>query len=100
MQGDGVARAGRAVQLVQSGFAPIAAIVGSAVDRANGSFPSTEVRDELMRGRLTNNQILFEQTAPHTRAEADRAMALARDHGWKTILIVTSPHHQYRAFLT
>ena len=27
-------------------------------------------------------------------------MELAKEHDWKTILIVTSPHHQYRAFLT
>lgn len=100
MQGDGVSRAARAAQLVREGFAPRAAIVGNALDRSYGSFPSSEVRDEMIRLGLSADNIFFEETAPHTRAEAVRAMELAESEGWKTVLIVTSPHHQYRAFLT
>ncbi len=100
MQGDGLSRAARAAQLVRDGFAPRAAIVGNATDRSYGSFPSGEVRDEMLRLGLSAEKILFEETAPHTRAEAARAMELAKSQGWKTVLIVTSPHHQYRAFLT
>ncbi len=101
MQGDGVHRAAHAVDLWKRGFAPLVAIVGSADDRAYGSFPSREVRAEMIRLGLPEDALLFEDTrGAHTRAEADRALELAKERGWKTILVLTSPHHQYRAFLT
>lgn len=101
LQGDGLFRAPRAVELWKTGFAPMIAIVGSADNRAYGSIPSREVRDEMTRLGAPSSIILFEDAVgAHTRAEADRAMELAKERDWKTILIVTSPHHQYRAFLT
>lgn len=101
MQGDGLFRAAYAVELVRDGYAPVAALVGSANDRSYGSYPSAEVRDEMIRLGLSRDKILFENTVgAHTHAEAVRAMELAREKHWKTILIVTSPHHQYRTFLT
>lgn len=100
MQGDGIFRAEHAARLFKEGFAPTIAIVGNANDRSYGSFPSREVRDEMLRLGIPENSIFFEETAPHTRAEAERAMKLAKEKGWETILIATSPHHQYRAFLT
>ena len=100
MQGDGLFRAPHAVELYTKGLAPQVAIVGSANDRSYGSFPSSEVRDEMIRLGMERDSIHFEDSAPHTKAEAERAIALAKERGWKTILIVTSPHHQYRAFLT
>lgn len=100
MQGDGIFRAAHAVELFKKGYAPMLAIVGSANDRSYGSFPSGEIRDEMVRLGVPLEKIHFEETGPHTRAEADRAMWLAKEKGWKNVLIVTSPHHQYRAFLT
>lgn len=100
LQGDGIFRAGHATELFKKRSASLIAIVGNADRRSYGSFPSGEVRDEMVRLGVPAGAILFEETAPHTRAEAERAMGLAREKGWKTVLIVTSPHHQYRAFLT
>ena len=100
LQGDGVFRAASAVELFQDGYAPLVAIVGSANDRSYGSYPSIEVRDEMLRLGLPKEIIHFEEVGVHTHAEAKRAMELAEEKDWKTILIATSPHHQYRAFLT
>jgi uncharacterized SAM-binding protein YcdF (DUF218 family) len=100
LQGDGVARAEYATKLFEEGLAPIVAIVGNANDRAYGSFPSSEVRDKMVERGMKASAIHFEEVAPHTRAEAERAMQFAKQEEWKKILIVTSPHHQYRAFLT
>src|SRR4051812_19064045 len=84
LQGDGLFRAQHAVDLFKTGYAPVVAIVGGANDRSYGSFPSREVRDELILLGVPKEKIIFEETAPHTRAEADRAMELAKDGGWKT----------------
>jgi len=100
MQGDGIFRAAHAVRLFKAEFAPEIAIVGGANKRAYGSFPSKEVCNEILRLGVPKTAIYMEETAPHTRGEADRALVLARERGWEALLIVTSPHHQYRAFLT
>ncbi len=100
LQGDGLNRAPYAVDLFMRGFAPLIVIVGNANDRSYGSFPSDEVCAEMKRLGLSDAALLSEQVAPHTRAEAERAMQLARERRWIRLLIVTSPHHQYRAFLT
>jgi uncharacterized SAM-binding protein YcdF (DUF218 family) len=100
LQGDGVNRAAHAAKLFREGSAPLVAIVGSANNRAYGSFPSGAVRDEMLHLGIPESAILFEEIAPHTLAEAKQAMQLAQEKGWKTILVLTSPHHQYRAFLT
>lgn len=100
LQGDGICRAAHAVNLYKLGRAPVVAIVGSADDRLYGSFPSELVRNEMLRLGLPAEAVYFEKTAANTRAEAERAMRLAKERGWQRIVIVTSPHHQYRAFLT
>ncbi len=100
LQGDGVSRAASAVELFKKGFAPLIAIVGSADKRSYGSFPSSEVRDEMVSLGLPRERLHFEEVGLHTRGEAERAMELTKEKGWKKILIVTSPHHQYRVFLT
>src|SRR3989344_5947938 len=100
MQGDGTFRAPYAAHLYQEGLAPLVALVGNATDRSYGSFSSSEVRDELVRFMVPEHALHFEETCPHTRAEAERGVQLAKEKSWETILILTSPHHQYRAFLT
>ncbi len=100
LQGDGVNRAAHAAELFQQKFAPLVAIVGNANDHRYGSFPSSEIRDEIVRRGVPETAMYFEEVASHTRAEAERAMELAQKKGWKSILILTSPHHKYRAFLT
>lgn len=100
LQGDGIFRAAHAALLFKEGFAPHVAIVGGADNRAYGSFPSQEVVDEMVRRGVPKDAIHFESVAPHTRGEADRAMELARKNRWNSLVVVTSPHHQYRAFLT
>ncbi len=101
MQGDGLSRAEHATALLKDGFAGTASIVGSADNRSYGSFPSREIRDEMIRLGAPEETIFCEEKmGAHTRAEAERAIQIAKEKNWKTILIVTSPHHQYRTFLT
>ncbi len=100
LQGDGLYRAPHSASLFKRGFAPLVAIVGNDTRREYGSFGSDEVRDEMIERGVPEESIHLEQVGSNTKAEAERAMILAKEKGWKTILVVTSPHHQYRAFLT
>jgi len=99
-EGDGYHRVDYAARLYLDGYAPRIVMVGGDTRREYGSFLSSELKERLSDLDVPDEAVLLEETAAHTKAEADRVMELAREHGWKTILIVTSPHHQYRMFLT
>ncbi len=100
LQGDGYNHAALAAQLYVDGFAPTIALVGGDTRREYGSYPGSELRALLIEQSVPATAILFEETAVHTRAEAVRIIELAEERGWKNLIIVTSPHHMYRAYLT
>lgn len=100
LQGDGHNRVAHTIQLFEDGYAPVIVLVGGDTRREYGSAPSSELKEQLVAGGVPEGSILLEETATHTRAEAERLMELAQEHGWKNLLIVTSPHHIFRAFLT
>lgn len=99
-EGDGLNRVPHAANLYREGYAPLIAIVGGDTRREYGSFLSHELKEKLIEVGIPESAIYMEETSPNTKAEADRMMVLAKERGWKSILIVTSPHHQYRTFLT
>jgi uncharacterized SAM-binding protein YcdF (DUF218 family) len=100
MVGDGLFRVPYAAKLWRDGFAPRIAIVGRDGRREYGSYPAEEMVAELERLGVPAAALVVHANAPHTRGEAESFLRLARQFGWHTGLIVTSPHHQYRAFLT
>lgn len=99
-EGDGYHRVPHVADLYRQGFAPLIAIVGGDDRRDYGSFLSHELKEKLVELGIPESAIYMEETSPNTKAEADRMMQLAQERGWTSILIVTSPHHQYRTFLT
>ncbi len=99
-EGDGYNRVPYAVELYKRGLAPTIAIVGGDTRREYGSFLSGELKTELLKTGIPESVIHCEETGAHTKGEADRMMQLARERGWKSVLVLTSPHHQYRTFLT
>ena len=48
LQGDGLYRAPHVATLYKEKYAPMCAIVGGADNRPYGSYPSSEVRDEML----------------------------------------------------
>jgi uncharacterized SAM-binding protein YcdF (DUF218 family) len=100
LEGDGYYRVPYAAELFKGGFARLIAIVGNDERPTYGSFISHKVKDKLVEAGVPERAIFCEETSANTKEEAERAMELARERNWRTMLIVTSPHHQYRAFLT
>lgn len=99
-EGDGLNRTAYTAELYKNKYAPQIVAVGGASNREYGSFLSLELKQLLVEQGVPESAILAEETAMHTKAETDRLMELAREHGWKRVLLVTSPHHQYRLLLT
>jgi uncharacterized SAM-binding protein YcdF (DUF218 family) len=44
--------------------------------------------------------VLDGEPVMHTREQAQSVLAMARREGWTHLLLIASPYHQYRAFLT
>jgi len=100
MQGDGHHRICRTMQLFDAGYAPNIILVGSADNRGYGSYPSRELLALLIEEGVAREAVVFDETGPHTWAEAMRAVEIALERGWQKLLIVSSPHHMFRAYLT
>jgi uncharacterized SAM-binding protein YcdF (DUF218 family) len=100
LAGDRFHRIPKVAELYHSGFAPQVVVTSSAHNYAYGSLPSHVLVRKLQSHDIPEVQIIWEETAAHTRGEAESTMRLAVEHGWNSLILVTTEYHQYRAFLT
>lgn len=100
LAGDRYHRVPKAAELYHAAYAPRIVLTSNADNWDYGSLPSSKLVQALLEQGVREEHIIWEETAPHTRAEADATLRLAREHGWKTLLLVTTEYHQYRAYLT
>src|SRR3989344_5082607 len=98
--GDRFHRTKKIAELYYAGFAPQVVVTSNVHSYAYGSLPAHVLVRKLVAHGLHEEHIIWEETAEHTRGEADSSLRLAQEHGWKTLLLVTTEYHQYRAFLT
>ncbi len=100
LAGDRYHRVAKAADLYHAGYAPRIVLTSNADNWDYGSLPSKKLVSALLECGVPEQDILWEETAPHTRAEAESTFRIAREQGWKTLILVTTEYHQYRAFLT
>lgn len=106
LQGDQLDRGPKVVELYKAGFASTIFLVGNNVQVAAGSRPGEL---DLPLGELANwlesqgvpaRAIIVDDRALNAHEQAVRTVAAAKTRDWKIILLVASPYHQVRAFLT
>ena len=100
LAGDRFHRVAKVAELYHAKHAPKVVLTSSADDWEYGSLPSSKLIPELLRHDVLEKDIIWEESAAHTRAEADATLRIAQKEGWKTILLVTTHYHQPRAFLS
>lgn len=100
LAGDLDHRVSMVVRLFTEGRAPRIVLTSSADDPVYGSLPASKLRTLLLEKGIPSSAIVWEETAPHTRAEAESTLRVANEFGWKKLILVTTEYHQYRAFLT
>ncbi|HCH61698.1 MAG: hypothetical protein CL927_17060 [Deltaproteobacteria bacterium] len=86
-----------AVDLLNSGVAPQIVLVGGQLVRGR---PAEVWRGEEWADRLgvpTTKRMSLEREALGTVEEAHTVQAAAAQHGWKRVVVVTSPYHCRRA---
>ena len=61
---------------------------------------ATYMRDQAIQMGVPSHAVLTESESLHTRENAEYTLALLKEHGMQQIILVTSPFHQLRTYLT
>lgn len=100
LEGDGFCRCDRAVSLYRHHYAPFILFSGGVVDYHYGSFPFSEVATLLKEAGVSESALLYEGVSTNTREQAVEVVKMAIDRSWEKLILVASPEHQLRAYLT
>ncbi len=58
------------------------------------------MRDQAIQMGVPSHAILIEAESLHTRENAEYTLTLLKNHGMHRVIVVTSPFHQLRTYLT
>ena len=100
LEGDGFNRIKKTARLFKDGWAPRVVVSGGINNPGYGSFPSDKMKKKLIQAGIPGNKIMVEERSLNTRDQAVEILKLAKNKGWKTIILVASHYHQLRAYLT
>ena len=100
LEGDGLSRMEKVVELYQQGWAPTIVFSGAADNKPYGSYPGETVIPLLIEKGIPENVIVWENESLHTGEQAIKIIELCRQYNWRRILLAASNHHQYRAYMT
>jgi uncharacterized SAM-binding protein YcdF (DUF218 family) len=100
LEGDGLNRIPKAVELYLAGFAHNIVFSGGIVNLTYGSFPFSMAYPELIHAGIPSEVIIHESKSQNTREQAIEIVKLAILKDWKKLILVASHYHQYRAYLT
>ncbi len=95
LTGNGWERTEWAIKLYKQEWATLLVMIGST-----GSRPSPEMAEFAEQFGIPKNKILIDTNSTNTRLNANNVVGLAQKYGWEQIILVTSPHHQLRSYLT
>lgn len=100
LEGDGLFRFQKAVELYNKRMVSKIIFSGNIIDKDYGSFPFEEVKPFIIKGGVPEEDIIHEAVSLHTRQQAIEVVRMAINKGWKRLALVASHEHQYRAYLT
>jgi len=96
---DAVPRYQTALQLLKQDAADYVVLSGG-LSNPPSHLGAYEVEAALVGLGLSPKKIILEPNSFNTREQAVNVIKLAKEKGWKRLLIVASSYHIYRAFLT
>ena len=100
LEGDGLFRFQKAVDLYNQGMVSKIVFSGNIIDRDYGSYPLEEIKPLILRGGVAEEDLIHEAKSLQTRQQAVEVVKIAMEKGWKKLALVASHDHQYRAYLT
>jgi len=99
LEGDGFARAERGAALYKEGWAQTVVLSGG-LPETDFSIPAARMLPHILESGVPKDAIILEERSLNTREQAIEVLKIARSKGWSKMIIVASPEHQMRAFLT
>lgn len=100
LEGDGLNRYQKTVDLYNSGVSDKIVFSGGIVDYKYGSFPFSDVLPHILQTGIPCEAIIHEDQSLNTREQAVEVIKLSIKNNWKRLILVASHEHQYRAYLT
>jgi len=100
LEGDGFARLAHAADLYKQRYAPVVVFSGNIKDYSYGSYPLDECLPILIKLGVPEKNIILEGRSTQTAEQAYHVSQMIKENGWTKIILVASPHHQCRAYLT
>ena len=100
LEGDGYYRVDKAADLWKDGWAPLVVISGGSDNPSYGSYPAAKMKKQLRKAGVPEKHILLDEKSQSTKEQAEEMMRWARERKWKSMILIASHYHQYRAFLT
>ena len=100
LEGDGLHRYQKTVDLYNQGWANKIIFSGGITDYEYGSFPFSEVLPHILETGVPKECIIHESRSLNTKEQATEVVRIAREKNWNKLILVASHEHQYRAYLT
>ena len=106
LQGDRLDRGQKVLDLYQGGFAKTIVItgnntlVGPNLRPGENDLSVDDLVIWLKNHGVPSANIILETNSLNTAEQAKNVILLAKEKGWKHVILVSSPYHQPRAFLT
>ena len=90
------ARLDHAVQLYEKGIAPVVITLGGGSDKDSGKTEGGVGRDYLLANGIPYADIIAETHSFTTSQQAGRLAAIARNRGFRHLVVVSDPTHLFR----
>lgn len=100
LEGDGLSRYKKAVELYKMGIAHKICFSGNFDDKKSGAVTFEIIKPLLLEEDIPEDDLIFEDKSKNTYEQAVEIMKLSKHYCWNHIIIVASQYHSYRAFLT
>lgn len=100
LEGDGLNRYRKAVELYDSNIATRIVFSGNITDYEYGSFPFSDVLPHILKEGVPADAVIHEDKSLNTREQAVEVVRMAMEKKWRRLVLVASHEHQYRAYLT
>ena len=100
LEGDGLNRYQKAVELYNQNISSKIVFSGNITDYKYGSFPFSDVLPYILKEGVPADAVIHEDKSFNTREQAIEVIRMAVENNWKQLILVASHEHQYRAYLT
>jgi uncharacterized SAM-binding protein YcdF (DUF218 family) len=96
---DATARLATGVEWLRQGAAPRIVLSGGAHTPPR-VISAESLAPELLSMGVSPDRVIVETASANTREQAINVMAMAKENAWKRVIVIASPYHLPRAFLT